>query len=297
LIKPSEWALDRDHLIGILEASLVTFLWSSSYVLVKIGLNQLSPLTLVALRYVVASVITVPLALMRGGASLVKDSKSLLKLVFLGLSGYTVAQGLQCLGLFYLPAVSVTFILSFTPVIVLVLGVVFLGEYPTRLQLCGMALVFLGAYLFFRAPLSGFGLIGVVITLLSGVGWGAYLVASRLLIDRDEIDPLGLTAFSMGSGTAVLAVAAFAVEGLSSVSLTGWGIILWLGVVNTALAFFLWNHALRRLEAFEISVLQNTMLAQIAILSWIFLGESLTLMKLIPMALVFVGALIVQLRK
>ena len=134
-------------------------------------------------------------------------------------------------------------------------------------------------------------------TLLSGVGWGAYLVTSRLLFVREDIDPLGLTAFSMGSGTAVLAAAAFAVEGLSSVSMAGWGIILWLGVVNTALAFFLWNHALQRLGAFEISVLQNTMLAQIAILSWIFLGESLTLMKLIPMALVFAGALIVQLRK
>ena len=106
----------------------MTFLWSSSYILVKIGLNQLSPLTLVTLRYVVASVITVPLALVRGGASLVKDSKSLLRLVFLGLSGYTIAQGLQCLGLFYLPAVSVTFILNFTPVIVLVLGVVSSGS-------------------------------------------------------------------------------------------------------------------------------------------------------------------------
>jgi len=289
--------LTRDHLIGILEAYLVTFLWSSSYIFVKVGLGQTSPLTLVALRYVVASIIIVPIALLRGETSMVRDGKGVLKMVFLGLSGYTVAQGLQCLGLFYLPAVSVTFILNFTPVIVLILGVVFLGEYPTRLQLGGMALVLLGAYLFFRAPLSGYGLMGVVITLLSGVGWGAYLVASRLLFVREEINPLGLTAFSMGSGTAVLAAAAFAVEGLSSVSLTGWGIILWLGVVNTALAFLLWNHALRRLEAFEISVLQNTMLVQIAILSWIFLGEWLTPMKLVSMTLVFVGALIVQLRK
>ncbi len=287
----------RDRLIGILEAYLVTFLWSSSYIFVKVGLDQISPLTLVAFRYIVASLIIVPIALLRGETPLIKDGKGMLKMAFLGLSGYTVAQGLQCLGLFYLPAVSVTFILNFTPVIVLILGVVFLKEYPTRLQLSGMALVLLGAYLFFRVPLSGYGLIGVLITLLSGVGWGAYLVASRLLFVRDEINPLGLTAFSMGSGTALLAVAAFAFEGLSIVSLTGWGMILWLGVVNTALAFFLWNHALQRLEAFEISVLQNTMLVQIAVLSWLFLGEELTVMKLIPMALVFVGALIVQLKK
>ena len=71
--------------------------------------------------------------------------------------------------------------------------------------------------------------------------------------------------------------------------------MLWLGVVNTAAAFFLWNHALQRVEAFEISILQNTMLIQIAILSVIFLGEKLTASKMLGMAAVFVGVLIVQL--
>ncbi|MCW4035654.1 MAG: DMT family transporter [Candidatus Bathyarchaeota archaeon] len=289
--------MPRDRLIGLLEACLVTFLWSSSYVLVKIGLTQLTPLTLVSLRYVVASVFLVPFALSRGEAPILADRKTILKMVFLGLFGYTIAQGLQCVGLFYLPAVSVTFILNFTPVIVLILGVVFLKEYPTVLQLGGMGLVLLGAYLFFSAPLSGSSLLGVLITLISGIGWAIYLVSVRLLFVNEKLNPLGLTAFSMGLGTIALSLAAYYIEGLSDISLTSWAIIVWLGVVNTALAFFLWNHALQRLEAFEISVLQNTMLVQIAILSWIFLGEQLTVMKVIPMALVFVGALIVQLRK
>jgi drug/metabolite transporter (DMT)-like permease len=280
-----------------MEAYLVTFLWSSSYVLVKMGLVQLSPLTLVALRYVIASAILIPLALTRGESTLLKERSNWLKIGFLGLTGYTVAQGLQCLGLFYLPAVSVTFILSFTPVIVLILGVAFLGEYPTPLQLVGMGLVLLGAYLFFNTPLSAYTLLGVAITLVSGLGWAAYMVSGRLMFLKERISPLGMTAFSMGFGTAILAAAAFSLEGLSAVSLSSWGIIIWLSVSNTALAFFLWNHALQRLEAFEISVLQNTMLVQIAVLSWLFLGEELTMMKLIPMALVFVGALIVQLRK
>lgn len=289
--------MSRDHLIALLEAFLVTLLWSSSYVLMKIGLTQLSPLTLVALRYMVASAILTPLALARGQAKLLRERRSLLKMGFLGLTGYTVAQGLQCLGLFYLSAVSVTFILNFTPVIVLVFGVMFLGEYPTPLQLGGMGLVLLGAYLFFNAPLSAYTLLGVAITLVSGVGWATYLVSGRLMFLRERISILGMTAFSMGFGTAILTVAAFSLEGPSAISLFSWGIIIWLGVVNTALAFFLWNHALQRLEAFEISVLQNTMLVQIAVLSWLFLGEELTVTKLIPMALVFFGALIVQLRK
>ena len=289
--------MSRDHLVALLEAFFVTFLWSSSYVLVKVGLTEMSPLSLVALRYMVASLILLPLALKSGEGKILRDWSNLLKMAVLGLSGYTVAQGLQCLGLFYLPAVSVTFILNFTPLIVVVLGVVALKEYPRLHQLAGMGLVLVGTYMYFNAPLGGNSLLGVGITLVSGIGWGSYLVLGRLLFVRDELNPLGLTAFSMGFGTLLLALAAFSMEGLPSVSLTGWSIIVWLGVVNTALAFFLWNHALQRLEAFEISVLQNTMLVQIAVLSWMFLGEQLTVAKLIPMGLVFVGALVVQLRK
>ena len=289
--------MSRDHLVALLEAFFVTFLWSSSYVLVKVGLMEMSPLSLVALRYMVASLILLPIALRGGEGEFLGEPKNVGKMLVLGLTGYTIAQGLQCVGLDFLPAVSVTFILNFTPLIVVVLGVVTLKEYPRPLQLVGMGLVFAGAYMYFNAPLGGNSLIGIGITLVSGIGWGSYLVLGRLLFVRDELNPLGLTAFSMGFGTLLLALAAFTLEGIPSVSLTGWGIILWLGVINTALAFFLWNRALQRLEAFEISVLQNTMLVQIAILSWMFLGEHLTPAKLVPMTLVFVGALVVQLRR
>jgi drug/metabolite transporter (DMT)-like permease len=288
--------LTRDHLTALLEAFFVTFLWSSSYVLVKVGLQQLTPLSLVALRYLTATVVLAVIAFRRGEVAFTLDRGNLVKMGVLGVSGYTIAQGLQCIGLFYLPAVSVTFILNFTPVIVLVLGVLVLGESPRPLQLAGMGLVLLGAYLYFNRPLSDFNVVGVLITLVSGLGWAAYLVLTRYLFLNEHVSPLELTFSSMSLGTLILVLSAFAVEGLPSVSPMGWAIILWLGVVNTALAFFLWNHALQRLEAFEISVLQNTMLVQIALLAWFFLGEQLTGTKIVAMALVFLGALVVQLR-
>jgi len=289
--------LGRNRTFAIIEAFVVTFLWSSSYILVKVGLTQLSPMTLVSLRYIIASLILMLLALLRSGVSLVRNMKMLLKLIFLGFLGYTIAQGLQCVGLFYLPAVSVTFILNFTPIIVLVLGIMFLREYPTLKQLIGMTIAIVGAYLFFNDPLANSGLTGISITLLSGLGWAGYLVSSRFLFIKDKVKPLELTAFSMSFGTLLMAFGAYSFEGFQVVSFSSWVIIAWLGVVNTALAFFMWNHALQKLEAFEISILQNTMLVQIALLSWFFLGEQLTSIKAISMALVFVGALIVQLKK
>jgi drug/metabolite transporter (DMT)-like permease len=110
------------------------------------------------------------------------------------------------------------------------------------------------------------------------------------------VSPLGNTAFAMSIGTAFLSISAFSLEGLEPITASGWLIIFWLGVVNTSLAFFLWNDALQKLGAFEISVLQNTMLIQITLLSIIFLSESLPIAKYFYMLLVFVGVYTVQFR-
>ena len=87
-----------------------------------------------------------------------------------------------------------------------------------------------------------------------------------------------------------------ATQGWPTLSLEGWLIILWLAVVNSALAFTLWNHSLRVLSAVESTIINNTMLIQIAVLAWIFLGERQDLRGIIGLALAAGGILVVQLR-
>ena len=74
----------------------------------------------------------------------------------------------------------------------------------------------------------------------------------------------------MAVGAAVLLGIGIGTQGPPTLSLQGWGIVLWLAVVNTALTFTLWNHTLRSLSATESSVINNTMLIQIAVLAWLF---------------------------
>lgn len=283
------------RLKALLEALLVTFLWSSSYILTKFGLTDIQPLTLVGLRYLIASIVLVPIALTRGEHHKITGD-SWWKLAVLGFLGYTVAQGLQCVGLSYLPAVTVTLILNFTPLVVMILNLLMTGETPKKDQIAGMALMLIGAVLFFSDKLGGYTITGVAITFISGLGWAGYMVAGKILFKEKRVSPLGNTAFAMGFGTALLSASALLVEGLQPIPVTGWVIIIWLGVVNTAAAFFMWNHALETLDAFELSVLQNTMLIQITALSMIFLGERLTPVKYLYMALVFIGVYIVQTR-
>lgn len=288
---------EKGYLMALMEGLLVTFLWSTSYVLIKRGLRELPPLTFAAYRYLIASTVLLTVTLLRDRGIPLTAKEDIPKLFLLGLSGYSVAQGLQYVGLSHLPAMTVTFLLNFTPVTVLLFGIVLLREFPVPLQLAGMTLALFGAYLFFLAPLSGAELIGVIVTLLSGSGWAAYMVSSRRFLKRDRFKPLNLTALSMFFGAITLLVSALLIEGPVGISLSEWAIILWLSLVNTALAFVLWNHALERMRAFELSVLQNTMLIQIGILAWTFLGEKLTATKIMAMAMVFVGVLIVQIVK
>jgi len=92
----------------------------------------------------------------------------------------------------------------------------------------------------------------------------------------------------------VLLVAGFTLQGLPTMDATSWLIVIWLAVVNTAFAFTLWNHTLRTLSAVESSIINNTMLVQIALLAWIFLGERLSVQEVVGLVLAAVGILVVQ---
>ena len=288
--------------IAIGQALLVTFLWSTSWVLIKIGLNDLAlpPLTFAGLRYVLAAIVLVPLALpalgrLPRGAF---RSRSMAGVALLGLLLYSVTQGAQYAALVHLPAVAVSLALSATPVIV---GMFALrgGERPTAAQLGGTLALVLGAAIYFGPLELGPGALAGLMIIAIGVAANASSALLGRSLARDSLarvgGALGLTALSMAVGSVMLLLVGVAIEGLPTVSANDWLIIGWLAVVNTAFAFTLWNHTLRTLTAVESSVMNNTMLIQIAVLAWLFLGETLDLRQIVGLAVAFAGIVAVQL--
>ena len=100
----------------------------------------------------------------------------------------------------------------------------------------------------------------------------------------------------MGIGSIALLITGLFVQGLPSIGLKGWAIIVWLSVVNTAIAFTLWNYTLRTLSATESSVINGTMLIWVPILAVVFLNERISIQEIIGLIVGGIGALIVQLR-
>jgi len=193
--------------------------------------------------------------------------------------------------------VTVNLVLALQPLLVGVLGALVLAERLRPRQWGGIALAVSGAWLFFGpAPLPS-GAVGPLSVVAFGAVAGALsAVIGRGLNREGRLSPLTITCVSMGLGAAVLLVVGLAVETPPRLGPAAWAIVGWLAVVNTALAFTLWNHTLRTLTAAQSSVLNNTMVVQIAILAWVFLGERFSLVQGVGLALVGVGALTVQLR-
>ncbi len=288
------------HARAALQALFVTLLWSSSWILIKQGLKDIPALTFAGLRYTLAFLCLLPLAAQRGELSALRrlPRRDWLTLAALGLVYYTVTQGAQFLGLERLPAVTTSLLLSFSPVMVALLGIALLGEPVTRAQWGGIALYLAGVLVYFYpVNIPAREVIGLMIVLIGVLANAISAVLGRGVNRRRTLSPLAVTVASMGAGSLALLAAGVATQGVPALGAQSWAIIIFLAVVNTAFTFTLWNHTQRTLSAIETSIINNTMLIQIAILAWIFLGERLSVRAIFGLTLAAAGTLIVQLMR
>ena len=287
------------HLKSVCQALLVTFLWSTSVIIIKIGLQTLPPFIFAGLRYGLACLLLLPLAWRASRLKPVRlTRRDWWRLIALGLVMYTFTQGSQFLALQYLPAATHSMMLNGTAIIVLVIGVVWLSEYPTRLQMFGLLIFLVGVVLYFlRADFSGTQVIGLAIAAFQVVANAGAAVLGRAVNRAATIPALLITTISMRVGAVVLIGAGLLTHELPRLDLQAVAIIFWLAGINTAFAFTLWNHTQRTLSAVESSMINNTLLVQIGLLAWVFLGESLTLLQIGGMIAAGLGILLVQLRR
>jgi len=285
--KPGRW-------LAIVEGILTTIIWGSSFVLIKEGLEHTGPLTLAGLRYFLGFLLLLPLLICRRrtGASL--SPRLWVRLFLIGFSAYVVGNGALFWGQQYLPATTGSFLMSLIPLPILFLSVPWLREVPTRWQVVGILVSLAGSWLFFSSGLSAGEPVALGVVAVGLLGFAVFGILGRKVARDQQVDTLVLTAVPLGFGGGLLLLIALPWEGVPSFSADGWGIVLWLAVVNTALAYLLYNHSLQVLTALEMNTLLNLSLLVTAALAWFMLDESLTLVQIIGMVAVIVGVAVVQ---
>jgi len=288
----------KAHSKAVARAVFVTFLWSTSWVLIRFGLQSIPPLTFAALRYGMATlVLWLFIALRgRGSATLSLPARHWPKLILLGILYYTVTQASQFIALSHLRATTLSLLLSFSTVITAIIARISIHERMLVRQWAGVVL-YVGATIVFLLPniegqwsLVGYAAAGVGVLANAAAG-----VLGRSINRTKQLSSLTVTVISMSVGSAVLIVAAAITDGVPSLGVREWGILLWLSVINTAFAFVMWNQAHQELQAVQSSVINSTMLYQISLLAFIFLGERLLPLQWLMIAVGGLATLTVQL--
>ena len=263
LTQDKEKSSQSARLPAIAIALFVVFLWATSWVLIKIGLGEIPALTFAGLRYMLASIILLPFAitLQRRSTSPNITKQMWFQLVVLGILLYAITQGAVFLALAYLPAVTANLLWGFSSVTVALLGIVWLAEKPTKFQWVGIILATMGGLIYFYPAVLPNGYqVGILVSVVGVVANSVAVILGRKINRSRHLHPLVVTAASMGMGAIVLLAAGIFTQGLPPISLPGWLIIAWLAVVNTAVAFTLWNYTLQTLSATESSIINGTML-------------------------------------
>lgn len=285
------------HITAILQALLVTFLWSTSFIIIKWGLTEIPPLTYAGLRYFIAFLCFIPFLFRKKYTDEIKtlDRNDWKKLFSLGIVFYSFTQGAQFLGLSLLPSVTVSLMLNFTPLVVAVMGIKLLGEKPTNIQWIGGFIFITGILIYFLPlDLEGATAIGLVVMVFGVFANAGSAVLGRNINRGGKLSPLIITAVSMGIGSFFLIIAGFLIDGAPSLTSTSISYLVWLAVINTAFAFTLWNRTLQTLSAMESSIINGTMLIQIAILAWLFNSEAIEFKEIGGMLIAVIGAFLVN---
>ena len=161
---------------------VLSLIWGSSFILMKIGLQQLNSYQVAALRIFSAGLILLPITI----KNIKYIPKNKLSLVFLsGLIGNLIPAFLFCIAEEKIDSGLAGTLNSLTPIFVIVTGYIFFNIQTTTNKVIGILIAFIGSFLllFSTSNLQGdmhFNLILLVILATLLYGFNVNMVAKKL---------------------------------------------------------------------------------------------------------------------
>lgn len=271
-----------------------TFLWAGTFVVVKLGLSEVSPVLLVALRFTLAGALLFllfPKEILTIRADQVGPGVILGGLLFIGFA-------LQTIGLKDTTASKSAFITGlmviFTPLFQLGIE----KRPPKRGNLGGILIVTAGLWLLTRPtgsaePGSGFN-IGDALTLGCAAVFGLYLVMLDVISKRQ--DPLPLTFLQMiGSAAFAWAILPFLETPVWHPTLWGIGMLLYLSILANLVSGYIQTRYQRDTTPTRAALIFTIEPVWASILGAVILGETLGPAGILGGILIIAGVLVSQL--
>ncbi len=238
----------RGAVYGITAASI----WGGVYVASDFVLRTIPPFTLLVIRIVIGGAILAAI-LKASRQPLILPRRDALRLLGVGFVGFGVSLAAQFIGTKLATSVNGAVVTSAAPAFILLFATLILREPLNLTRIGAVAAASMGVLIVFdlsTLDLSSTTFAGNIVLVIAALTWAAYSVLVRLV--SANYSTLTISFYALMGGL-ILALPASVIElqtqpvgAITPMVILG---ILYLGVISTSLAMFLWNRAFALVEA------------------------------------------------
>jgi len=273
--------------------------WALAFPLIKIGLEELSPVNLTIMRLLVVCIVFVSLLLVKPKKFSKLQKRDIIPFFLLGFLGIVVYHLGLNYGEQYVSASASSVIIATIPIFVVILASIFLKEKITLKIVLGVILSILGVVIIYtvgrpNALLEVKYISGALTILLAAVMAAGYTVAGKKMLQRYSALSLTVYVCLLGSLGLIPFISSTLFEEVAAMSLNGWGVVIFLGLFPTVVGYVLWFVALEIKNASEISVFLYFVPVLSTIISYILFREAITWLFIFGGTLVILGLYVVN---
>ncbi|NHI90765.1 MAG: DMT family transporter [Candidatus Thorarchaeota archaeon] len=289
--------------LAYLAIIITTVLWSSSLIFAKLIFAEVGPIVFVALRYTLACPFLLVVTLQHKKKQTIQDVKNNWKILLVaGLSGPFISQILQYVGLNLTTASDALLLMNLTPIFAVMLASPILSEKITFEKVLGLTLATVGAILIVANTTPEFTAVGIwrlvgdLVVIVSTVFFAINGIAGKIAMK--SVDAISTTFYSTLFVVPFIWISAILLDNvmvLFTMSLQAWIIVLWVGIVNTAIAFILYYESMKNIEASLVQIMLNLIAVWGVLMSVFVLDETVTYLQILGGAVTIVGVVIAQL--
>ncbi len=266
----------------------VALVWGLGLVFAKATIAHFPPILLMAFRFSVTAIALV---------WFIKPSGGQLRMLFLiSFISATLQYSLTFTGLAGLDASATALIIQLEIPFLVLIGAIFLGESPGWRRWIGITIAFFGVYQITGEPRIGNALWSVALVIGGGLTWATGQAMVRQLKN--------ISGLTVAAWISILAVpqlfimsAIFETGQFQAIQSAGWVVwstVAYLGLIMTALGYYMWYTLIRRTPVSEAAPYLLALPLFSMVGGWFFLGEIATTQTLLGGGIIISGiALIV----
>ncbi len=272
-------------------------LWGTSFPAIKIGLNYIDAYQFVFLRFLLATAIMLLIMLATKKLTLPTRQKKLL--IFLGITN-GVAYLLQYIGMDFTSAAKAALFINLSAIWVALLSPKLQGEKLGTKKIIGVLAALTGVILVTTnldpTMLGGGQLVGDLLLIISGIIWAFFMIYNKNLVMTGQGTLQSLTWILPVTLLPMLPFVVSSASQIPTLPVQAWLAIIYTAIVCWIIPYYLWLEGLKHISASTSTILLLSEILVATAISYILLGEVLTLVSVIGAVFIVVAIVLVSYR-